>query len=460
MRLLLVTHIFLPDARAGVETYVHELARALHPEIEVAVATTRKIISLPTGHWRENSLDGLRLFEAINDLDHEDFAGCHLNEAMERAFEGILDRFRPDVVHVNHLMYWSLRLPALARARGIRVVMTLHDFWLLCPRLGQLVDWRGGLCHLPAPERCGPCLEHFTWAQPPAARRWIRRLVRIRSLTGLALDRPMRALQELRKGRAARPPVPEERPAALSPEGQESWRERLGERDRAVRAMVAELDFLISPSPSLLGRMAEGGLAPGRSLALPQGRRHEPFAGLAARRRPDGRLRAAFIGTIAPHKGVLELVRATAGLDPRRFRLDLYGPFRQHADYEAVCRAAAGATQVFHGPVAPAAVPRLYEEIDLLCVPSLWDECCPLTIQEAFMAGVPVLASDLGGMRDLLAAGGGALLPPGEPAAWRAEIEALLAEPGRLERYRETLPAVPDMAEHAGRLLEIYRGGR
>lgn len=66
-----------------------------------------------------------------------------------------LTRARPDVVHIHHLSGWTTALPALAREAGARVVVTLHDYHLLCPR-GQLVDARGALCAGPS-GRCRGC---------------------------------------------------------------------------------------------------------------------------------------------------------------------------------------------------------------------------------------------------------------------------------------------------------------
>ena len=51
----------------------------------------------------------------------------------------VLDAVQPHVVHVHSLLNLSFDLPAVARARGVPVVATLHDYSLVCPSGGQRV---------------------------------------------------------------------------------------------------------------------------------------------------------------------------------------------------------------------------------------------------------------------------------------------------------------------------------
>ena len=47
-------------------------------------------------------------------------------------------------------------------------------------------------------------------------------------------------------------------------------------------------------------------------------------------------------------------------------------------------------------------IAEIFSEIDVLVVPSVWYENSPLVIQEAFLAGTPVIASDIGGIPELV----------------------------------------------------------
>ena len=55
-------------------------------------------------------------------------------------FNRLLDAFHPDVVHLNNIhTQLSPLLAELAHKRGIKVVWTLHDYKLLCPRYDCLL---------------------------------------------------------------------------------------------------------------------------------------------------------------------------------------------------------------------------------------------------------------------------------------------------------------------------------
>lgn len=74
-------------------------------------------------------------------------------------------------------------------------------------------------------------------------------------------------------------------------------------------------------------------------------------------------------------------------------------------------------------------VPALLAAADVLAVPSSW-EGQPLLVQEALQAGVPIVASRVGGIPALTGSDGALLVPPGDPAALAAAILRVLDEPG------------------------------
>ncbi len=85
----------------------------------------------------------------------------------------------------------------------------------------------------------------------------------------------------------------------------------------------------------------------------------------------------------------------------------------------------------FVGRVEHAEVPRLYDEADIFVNSSTVDNQ-PLSVLEAFAAGLPVVSTGTGDIRNMLREGeNGVLIPPEDPAAMAAAIAALVREPGR-----------------------------
>jgi glycosyltransferase involved in cell wall biosynthesis len=89
-------------------------------------------------------------------------------------------------------------------------------------------------------------------------------------------------------------------------------------------------------------------------------------------------------------------------------------------------RGGAPANVEFRPTVSPAEVPALIREARALLLPSLWYEAQPRVILEAYAAGVPVLASDLGALPEAVGDESGLLVPAGDADAWSDAVERLL----------------------------------
>lgn len=82
------------------------------------------------------------------------------------------------------------------------------------------------------------------------------------------------------------------------------------------------------------------------------------------------------------------------------------------------------------------------------------------SVLDALALGVPVVASDAGGLRESLANGGGILVPPGEPAALAREVASILDDPALRERLSGDGRAAAegfDLPTMVSRTLEVYR---
>jgi glycosyltransferase involved in cell wall biosynthesis len=96
--------------------------------------------------------------------------------------------------------------------------------------------------------------------------------------------------------------------------------------------------------------------------------------------------------------------------------------------------------------------------MDLLVVPSLWLENSPLVIHEAFMAGVPVVGSRLGGTADLVCDGANGLLYEALSAEQlAAALRRVLEEPGLHRSLASAAPPVKTIEDDAREWIERYR---
>src|SRR4051812_15365982 len=133
VRILHAIHDFLPRHHAGSEIYAFELCRALAARHHVTVVCADADPSQRHGLVRWRAYQGVPVAEIVNNWACESFEDTYQSPIVTRRLTQLLRAVQPDVLHVHNLLNLSFELPALAQARGIPVVATLHDYTLVCP---------------------------------------------------------------------------------------------------------------------------------------------------------------------------------------------------------------------------------------------------------------------------------------------------------------------------------------
>lgn len=319
-----------------------------------------------------------------------------------RRFAELLDRTRPDVVHLQSIHgHITPSVVLEAGRRGVPVVWTLHDYKLICPNTHLLVDADGRVCEA--------CRETRFYQA---------------------------VLKRCKKGSFLASGV-----AAL-----EAYVHRMLRVSERVTAFI-------SPSAFLRSRLIECGLPPSRvhhvPLCLPLEEPVDDRTGV------DGYF--LFFGKVHPIKGIhplLEACRSAPEID-----LVVAGPVEQPLADRLPTLLPANARYV--GMKHGEELRQLVRGAAAVVLPSLWYENQPYSILEAFAVGKPVIASEMGGMAELLKEGRGLLVPPGDPARlaeamrWILSHAAEAAEMG--DRAREYVRREHGPAVHYRRIMHVYQ---
>ena len=448
LRVLHAIHDFLPRHQAGSEIYAATLAKSLQRRghhVTILAATYDPVRRHGETIWRV--FDGLPVVEVVNNWTFDGFASAWSAEELDRVFEAVLDATGPDVLHCHNLLNLSLALPAIARASGAAVVGTLHDYTLVCPSGGQRIHKaERHVCHTIEPDRCARCFRQSPF--------------HAQMLFGRALTRPGGGLAaRLAIGARRHAPGLMNRLASAAAHVERDLgpsAEQISARLDAARAAFAEFDYVAAPSRALAREFARLGFETARLAVSDYGFPIQP----PRHRAPGtGPLRVGYVGTLVWHKGVHTLIEAVHRVPAGRIETLIFGDTETFPDYTAeLRRLATGASVRFMGRFDRDDSAAVYDQLDVLVVPSIWLENSPLVIHEAFMAGVPVVWSRIGGIPDLVEDGiSGLLVDPGSPDALAQALEMLAADRPRLEAMAERLPAVKSIDEDAREWEEIYR---
>jgi glycosyltransferase involved in cell wall biosynthesis len=438
LRVLLVIHDFLPYHAAGSEVYTYQLAKALQARSDVEILFAENRPGRPQYEARRDEWDGIPVTEVVHHGAWPDFRSTYEDPRMEARFDEVLDRFRPDVVHVQHTKFFGVGILRRAARRGIPVVYTLHEYMLLCGRDGQLLQANLERCQQPEVGKCAECLAP-TLAESGLASRAVQALGR-----GLARALPGK-LKELGTRIERRAAV-----RYVTPAGPARRRELVAGRERAIRGALEHVDLFLAPSEFLRKTFVDSGFVrPDRIVVSRYGQDLSRFKALP--RTPSANLRVGFLGTIAAYKGVEVLVDALNRLEGHPVEGRIHGVTEFFPDFVAALRKRITNPKVrLLGRYENKDVGRILSEMDVLVVPSLWWENSPITIHEAFLAGVPVIASNQGGMAELVQHGkNGALFQIGEPADLARVLLRFVADRSLAAALRPRRESIRDIREDA-----------
>src|SRR3954447_15284839 len=356
-----------------------------------------------TRRWRRR---GVRMLEVLGSpipvgLDRGTrFPELDLQQPdVERPFDDPLEQVEPDVLHIQEVLGLPSAIVDRAARRGVPVVMTLQDYFPLCPTL-KLYDSHGHVCMRrdPAAE-CVRCCGHaplgtrhirdmtiafelqragrvLPWARDPAKRTLGTVLPRMP--TGLPIDE--------RAERAEEPPATE---AAYR-------RRRELNLDR-----LARIDALVAASTRTTEIYATLGVPRARLRTLHLTAGHVAALVPRAIESPPRPVRfATLAGAASEEKGCLLL------LDPAR-RLEAIAPAAAYTIdvhgvvSERVRRALERVPAIrLRRRYRPAELDSILDEADVGLVPSLWEEVLANAGLEFIAKGIPVVANALGGMPD------------------------------------------------------------
>lgn len=427
MRILKVIHGYPMRYNAGSEVYSQTLCHGLAERHEVHVFTREEDAFGPDYRLRVEA-DADHAGITLHVVNNPRLKDRYRAAGVDQRFAEVLDRVRPDIVHVGHLNHLSTSLLREAALRGLPVVYTLHDYWLMCPR-GQFMQmfpedpnnlWAA--CNGQEDRKCAErCYARYFSGSP------------------------------------------DEYATDVS-----YWTDWVARRMAHVREMTELVDLFIAPARYLHDRYRD-------AFGLPQRKLTYLDYGFSLDRL-EGRARAAgtepftfgYIGTHIPAKGIHDLIRAFGQLQGAA-QLRIWGRPRGQ-DTEALKAMAASLPAELARRVEWVAeyknqeiVRDVFNRCDAIVVPSVWVENSPLVIHEAQQARVPVITADAGGMAEYVHHEvNGLLFAHRSAESLSAQMQRFVDDPSLAERLGSRgylfspTGDIPGIGEHVREIEHLY----
>jgi glycosyltransferase involved in cell wall biosynthesis len=401
LRILICSSFFPPHCVGGAELIAYKQGKIL----QQLGHDVRVFCGRLGGHWfrphRVTHENGAFQITRVS-LSAQDISGTSWDfksPDIRREFGRTLDNFTPDVVHFHNIVGLSMGIIEECYRRQIPTVMTLHDYWGICFK-NTLLKNNGNICKQGG-LACLGCREMLAGHLP--------------------LPSPVRHAH--------------------------------------VLLALRHVDRLITPSRYVAAQYTANGIPRDQIAVIQNGIDTENFA---PRQRTPGKLTLGFIGHLAQHKGLDVLLHALSLMDATPVRLLVVGSGEDAERFQTFAHERGLDPYVtFYGQVDNRRIASIYQQIDVLVVPSVWPENSPVTITEAMASGIPVIASDVGGISELVEEGvTGYLIPLRDSLAIAERIGRFLRHPELLksmgERAREKIQAY-QMRQQVERIVEVYQ---
>lgn len=342
-KIVICCNAYPPHFIGGAELVAHQQAKILKDLGHDVIVFTGDIHGLHKRHSiRREVYEGLTVYRVC--LTSEDYPSGRINffhKEVEEHFKKVLDGFLPDVVHFHNIIGLSVGLIHIAKQRGIKTVMTLHDHWGFCLK-NTIIKHNNEVCR--DFSQCAGCLSSFSDENGNILPIWMRQSF--------------------------------------------------------ISLQFQDIDAFISPSRYLADAYVYAGIPAHKLHVIWNGVNVQKFAN-ASRIKDSGRVRFTFIGYFGLHKGIHVLLDALQYLNRDRYVLNLVGDGELLVEYKnKVQNMGLNDSVRFWGKIKD--ITDAYAQTDVLILPSIWPENQPVTITEAMAAKIPVIASNSGGIPELV----------------------------------------------------------
>lgn len=447
MKVLLTTHVFPPEFSGGTGVLVHDVALSLIKRGHSVLVVTGhpRSTELEAGDcFDEYEMDSIRVVRykrgrILPGQETNPMRLHYVNRSFESEFRRLLAQFAPAVVHFHHLERLSVTAVDACRERGTPAFLTATDYWCICPTHTLLLN-DGRICDGPVHDAAN-CLKHVAATTPRVS--WATRT--LSHVPTRVIGFGMSTLKS----------------ADTHFSGEVGYAQALAQRGEFIADRLAMLDKIFVPTRFTQSVLERNGIHGGRFRVLPFGVRSEGY-NKRIRRRADGALVLGFIGSLQAHKGVHVLLEAMRRLpETSPVKLRIYGSAPAGGESYALelqIISSGDSRIVFYGTFENRHIAEVLDGIDALVVPSLWHENMPLVSLSAQAAACPLIASDIGGLSDVVAhEKNGLLFTPGSSAELAEMIMRVLTEEDLLSQLSSQAIPPLDMEHYVDELESEYR---
>jgi glycosyltransferase involved in cell wall biosynthesis len=395
MNILFSVHQFFPHHYTGTERLVLNLSKQLQKNGHHVKVLTYGIIETDNYRFQDGFLIKEYIFEGIPVISVRhvnipaEVSFSIFDPGMEKILHSILESNSFDVLHVCHPMRTGTIIK-VAKKHNIPVLLTLTDFWLMCPR-GIASTPQGNLCNGSADGK--ECIDD-----------------------------------------------------CYGP----SWSEKIHLRFVEATQVFSMVSRVVFPT-AFLQNMFSKKMYCGPSDLIRFGNDYRHVRYNTKHYSENSDVVVGFLSSFLPHKGAHILIKAFVQADQKNLSLKIYGdPLHEIEYFEQLKNQSKDYRTDFLGRYNNEDMENILQELDLVVLPSLWWENTPLVMLRALAHKVPVIVSDFPGMTEIVHDGeNGFVFRPGDSNHLKEVLIHIGKNPSLLNEIKKNISYSKRIEEEA-----------
>lgn len=405
MNIIYTVHQFYPECWAGTEKFVFKMSsmmqKAGHRVSVITYSFYKNSFfdkSIDDILYKEFTFEGIRIIALRHRFPPKQLDINLGDDSMTKMAKYLLSTEKPDILHIGHPMRVN-ELATATKSFNIPYVITLTDFWMLCPKV-ILVDSENNLCS-------GPC-EGKICAQdcPEIPSNFItRRLI----MSGNLL---------------------------------------LG-----AKKVISPSNFLGNIFKKEFRGLDNMGI-------LNHGIDYNIIGNNKKRYKKEDTLVFCYIGSLAHHKGVHLLLQAFKEIKSKNIVLKVFGRGTDSGYVNKLFNMGKSDPRIeFCGFFHENEFGNILSSVDVVIVPSLWYENYPIIIYEALASHTPVISSGIGGMTEIVQDGiNGFTFQRGNKESLRNILEKIANNATLLNDIKKNIKyvSIPSIEQEAYAYHKLY----
>lgn len=365
------------------------------------------------------------------------------NKKIEKIFVKILQQEKPKIVHIQNLMGLSASIIKIIKKQNIPLIISFHNYWFVCPRV-ELFKPNATVCqNWKAGENCAGCVPNIQ----PATKIFNRYKIYLRKLIARHLPKIIKNKLEKKFNKSA---------SQITQFSGNSNKDYIYRNQYLKKILLEDMNLGLAVSSFVKKILLQWGIPDQKILVQPIGTKAAQFIHPLAKNKHEG-VTFGYIGPFNRWKGLNLIIEAFSKLNNPQAKLIIYGgDENKYREIFGPLPTEKGNWE-FRGGYEYTKLSEILTEIDVGIVPPVWYDNAPQVVFEFLAAKTPVIGANIGGIPDFIQhEKNGLLFVAGNTEDLIKKINYLMENKNLISLYRENIPAMKTMADHAKEMEKTY----